>query len=185
MFAPEELTQELNGLKKFAYKLTRNTADAEDLLHNTCVRALEKKHLFKEGSNLFKWTSRIMYNLFVSNYRRKTKFETQYDPDTYLEKQSIEADQDTKIEVLQVEQAMNTLSDEHKEIIILVCVQGMEYAEVAKSLDIPVGTVRSRLSRARSNLELAMQTEKRLTQRANVVPHITNTYSEKLARMAA
>tara|TARA_B100000686_G_scaffold347251_1_gene435533 strand:+ start:5087 stop:5641 length:555 start_codon:yes stop_codon:yes gene_type:complete len=184
MFAPQDLTKELNGLKKFAYKLTRNMADAEDLLHNTCVRALEKKHLFKEGSNLFKWTSRIMYNLFVSNYRRKTKFETQYDPDTYLEKQSVDAGQDTKIEMLQVEKAMDTLTDEHKEILILVCVQGMEYAEVAKTLDIPVGTVRSRLSRARSNLQLALQTEKCLTQGGEPVAFYAGKHPTQLLKAA-
>ena len=184
MFSPQELTKELNGLKKFAYKLTLNMADAEDLLHNTCVRALEKKHLFKEGSNLFKWTSRIMYNLFVSNYRRKTKFETQYDPDTYLEKQSVDAGQDTKIEVMQVESAMNTLTDEHKEILILVCVQGMEYAEVAKNLDIPVGTVRSRLSRARSNLQLALQTEKCLTQGGNPIAFFAGQHPHQIAKAA-
>lgn len=163
MFKSQELTSELTGLKKFAYKLTRNESDAEDLLHNTCVRALEKKHLFKEDSDLFKWSSRIMYNLFVSEYRRKTKFETQYDPETYLEKQSVDATQETKMEVLQIEQAMNVLSPEHREILVLVCVQGMEYAEVAKCLSIPVGTVRSRLSRARTNLQAALQTSANLT----------------------
>ncbi|MGM0422698.1 MAG: sigma-70 family RNA polymerase sigma factor [Pseudomonadota bacterium] len=163
MFKSSELTNELSGLKKFAYKLTRNESDAEDLLHNTCVRALEKKHLFKEDSDLFKWSSRIMYNLFVSEYRRKTKFETQYDPETYLEKQSVDAAQDTRMEILQLEQAMDALSEEHREILVLVCVQGMEYAEVAKCLSIPVGTVRSRLSRARTNLQMALQTNGNLT----------------------
>lgn len=174
MFDSQELTKELTGLKKFAYKLTRNESDAEDLLHNTCVRALEKKHLFQDGSDLFKWSSRIMYNLFVSDYRRKTKFETQYDPETYLEKQSVDATQDTKMEVLQIEKAMNTLSDEHKEILVLVCVQGLEYAEVAKCLDIPVGTVRSRLSRARTNLQGALESDASLAHTLSNFDHETH-----------
>jgi len=152
MFTNSELETELVGLKKFAYKLTRNDHDAEDLLHNTCLRALEKKHLFTEGSSVFKWASRIMYNLFVTDYRRKVKFESQYDPEPYIAKQSLEASQDTKMELQHVERAMNELSDDHKEILILVTVQGMQYAEVAEALKIPVGTVRSRLSRARIQL---------------------------------
>ena len=159
MFSNNELVKELPNLKKFAYKLTRNEADAEDLLHNTCLRAIEKKHLFKKGSNIFKWASRIMYNLFVSVYRRKTKFETQYDPEPYIATQSTDATQDLKIEFKHMTQAMKRLSHEHQEVLILVSVQGMRYAEVADALNIPVGTVRSRLSRAREQLSYLMDTK--------------------------
>ena len=101
-----------------------------------------------------------------------------------MEKQSVDAGQDTKIEMLQVEKAMDTLTDEHKEILILVCVQGMEYAEVAKTLDIPVGTVRSRLSRARSNLQLALQTEKCLTQGGEPVAFYAGKHPTQLLKAA-
>ena len=80
MFANTDLLEHQTRLTKFAYKLTRNQADAEDLVQNTLVRAIEKKELFQEGTNLYSWLSKIMYNLFVSAYRRKTKFESQYDP---------------------------------------------------------------------------------------------------------
>ena len=153
MFQQAELVQEINHLRKFAWKLTNNSADAEDLLQSTVLRALEKKHLFQEDTNLFKWTSKIMFNLFVSNYRRKCKFETKYDPESYLENESIEAPQDTQAELSKVSDAMARLSDDHREILVLVCVQGMQYQEVASMLSIPVGTVRSRLSRARENLQ--------------------------------
>jgi len=156
MFNNDALMDHTDRLEKFAYKLTRNKADAEDLLQSTVLRAIEKKHLFQEGTNLFSWSSKIMYNMFVSGYRRKVKFETKYDPESFIEKESVEANQNIQMEFKDVDIAMNTLSSEHKEILIMVCIKGMQYAEVANKLDIPVGTVRSRLSRARHALQTSL-----------------------------
>jgi len=158
MFKPEALVDEMNNLRKFAYRLTGNAHDADDLLQATTLRALEKNHLFQSDTNLFKWTSKIMFNLFVSEYRRRTKFETQYDPETYLEKQSIEGAQEVKLTLSKVQDAMKLLSPDHQEILVLVCVKGMRYEEVSESLQIPVGTVRSRLARARESLQAIMDT---------------------------
>ena len=97
-----------------------------------------------------------MYNLFVSDYRRKVKFESQYDPEPILEKTEVVANQNDKIMVQEVGEAMNKLSQDHRDILVMVCVQGMKYEETAKVLDIPVGTVRSRLSRARTLLNELM-----------------------------
>ncbi len=156
MFADTELLQETENLKKFALKLTRNEADAEDLLQSTVLRALEKKDMFKEGTKLFSWTSRIMYNMFVSNWRRKSKFESQYDPEPYINAETTNPCQDIKVEVASVNEAMKQLTDEHRNVLVMVCVQGMPYQEVADNLDIPIGTVRSRLSRARLQLQEIM-----------------------------
>lgn len=157
MFNNYALINESDRLKKFAYRLTNNPYDAEDLVQSALLRAMEKKHLFKEGTNLYSWVSKIMFNMFVSRYRRKTKFETQYDPEPYFEKQSIEANQDVKMEVQDVQNAMQRLSKDHQDILVMICVKGMSYDEVSKLLEIPVGTVRSRLSRARENLQTFME----------------------------
>lgn len=157
MFTNLELMNEAEKLEKFAYKLTKTKHDAEDLLQSTLLKSIEKKHMFNEGTNLFSWTSKIMYNMFVSSYRRKTKFETQYDPESYIERESIEASQDVQMEMQDVNNAMNTLPEGHKDILVMVCVKGMAYEEVAKTLNIPIGTVRSRLSRARNGLQAAME----------------------------
>lgn len=156
MFNNNALIQESDRLKKFALRLTKNDSDADDLLQSTLLRAIEKKHLFNEGTNLYSWVSKIMYNMFVSDYRRKTKFESQYDPEPYIASQSIESSQDVKIEMKEVQNAMAQLSDDHKDILVMVCVQGMRYADVSEKLQIPVGTVRSRLSRAREALQMAL-----------------------------
>lgn len=153
MFKQNALVNEIDGLRGFAWRLTQNQADADDLVQSTVLRALEKKHLFRDGSNLFSWSSKIMYNLFVTDYRRKTKFETQYDPESYIERASVEADQDKKMEFRQVKKAIESLPHNHREILIMVCVKEMRYAEVARKLDLPIGTVRSRLSRAREALD--------------------------------
>lgn len=157
MFNNEALINETERLNKFAWRLTNNAHDADDLVQSALLRALEKKHLFKDGTNLYSWVSKIMFNLFVSKYRRTVKFESQYDPEPYLEKQSVKPAQEVNMEMQDVEKAMNTLSEDHKDILIMVCVENMQYAEVAEKLDIPVGTVRSRLSRARDNLDKAME----------------------------
>lgn len=157
MFTQAQLIAEMPKLRKFANKLTRNMAEAEDLTQSTLLRALEKSTYFETGTDLFKWTSKIMYNLFVTDYRRKVKFETQYDPESYIENRSVEADQEVKMELKSVNAAMNQMSDEHKEILVMVCVKGMQYQEVADLLQIPVGTVRSRLSRARNQLLALME----------------------------
>lgn len=157
MFANAELITEMNRLQKFACKLTHNKSDADDLVQSTILRAIEKKHLFEPGSNLFSWTSKIMYNLFVSSYRRKTRFESQYDPDIHIQNESVAASQDTHMEFQDVDRAMAALSEEHKAVLMMICVNGMRYSEVSESLQIPVGTVRSRLSRARDALQDALK----------------------------
>lgn len=178
MFAQAQLITEMPKLRKFAHKLTRNTAEAEDLVQSTLLRALEKQTYFETGTDLFKWTSKIMYNLFVTDYRRKTKFETQYDPEHYIDNRAVEPDQQVKLELKAVNAAMNQMSNEHREILVMVCVKGMQYQEVADMLAIPVGTVRSRLSRARSQLQSLMEGPQ-----SPSIPY--NPEQEMLAKIAA
>jgi len=134
-------------------RLTRNASDADDLVQSTVLRAMEKNDYFQENTNLFSWTSKIMFNLFVSQYRHKKKFEIQHDPDFYIA-QAFEAPcQEACTDVLTVKDNIKKLSLKHRNILILVCVMGFQYEEVAEMLKIPVGTVRSRLSRAREQLQ--------------------------------
>jgi RNA polymerase sigma-70 factor (ECF subfamily) len=153
MFTHDELLKESSSLSKFAYKLTRNRDDADDLLQSTLVTALDKQNQFEQGTNLFSWTSRIMFNAFVSSYRHNCRFETQYDPQWYIDQQSVEATQESEAELSLVFDAIMSLSEDHREILRMVCIDGMQYNEVAEKLLIPVGTVRSRLSRAREGLQ--------------------------------
>lgn len=156
MFANEDLLDINDNLHRFALRLTRNPADADDLLQATLVRALEKKDLFRSDTNLFGWTSKMMYNLFVSGYRARARFESQNDPAPVIDRASVAARQEDVCELGCVEEAVRKLSPQHREILHLVCIQGMGYGETARALDLPVGTVRSRLSRARQALRDVM-----------------------------
>lgn len=158
MFDNSALIGEMTDLRRFALRLTGNVCDAEDLLQSTILRAIEKKHLFQDDTDLNRWSSKIMFNLFVSGYRRKTKFESKYDPESYLETLTVEANQDHAAELNRVEDAMKKLSAEHREILVLICVKGLRYQEASDVLKLPVGTVRSRLSRARECLQTQLAT---------------------------
>jgi len=153
MFAQSALVAEIARLQRFSLRLTRNKADADDLVQATCLRALENSHLFKDDTNLFAWTSKIMFNLFLTNYRRRTKFESRYDPELRLENASVQPMQDIGMELADVKRAMTKLSPEHREILALVCARGLGYEEVSEMLQLPLGTIRSRLSRARAQLQ--------------------------------
>jgi RNA polymerase sigma-70 factor (ECF subfamily) len=125
MFAQSALIAETGKLRRFALRLTGNKADADDLVQLTWLRALEKAHRFKDGTNLFGWTSKIMFNLFATAYNRRTKFESQYDPEPYLEKTSVAAMQEIGVELANLKSALTKRSAGHREIIFLVCVKDM------------------------------------------------------------
>lgn len=161
MFTHTELLDETAGLGKFALKLTRNSADADDLLQSALLTALDKQSQFEHGTNLFSWISRIMFNTFISNYRRNIHLETQFDPQIYIDQKFVEGTQETEMELDLVGEAMTALSEDHQQILKMVCIEGMQYNEVAEALRIPVGTVRSRLFRARSGLEEKLKVGRR------------------------
>jgi RNA polymerase sigma-70 factor (ECF subfamily) len=152
-FKYKDLIPELEKLRRFARKLTRNQDDAEDLLQTTVLKAMENREKFEEGSNMFGWLSKIMFNTFATAYRRRVKFETQYDCQDLILSRSVDASQDKEIELKQTGEALERLSEDHRDIIVMVCMQGMAYQDVSEMLNIPVGTVRSRLSRAREHLK--------------------------------
>jgi RNA polymerase sigma-70 factor, ECF subfamily len=153
MFTHNALLAETGKLQKFALRLTKNKSDADDLLQSTCLRALEKGDIFQDGTNLFSWTSKIMFNLFASDYRRRMKFDTNHDMDTH----TVQPMQEIGAEMSNIKRAMLKLSADHQDIIVMICVKGMSYKEVSMLFDIPIGTVRSRLSRARKELLVALE----------------------------
>ena len=110
MFQQEALIQEMIRLRKFARRLTKDTQNAEDLLQSTMLRALEKKEYFQSETNLFSWTAKIMFNLFVSSYRRKNKFETQFDPAPYIDQMSVAPSQEAHVDLGTVNAGMKLLS---------------------------------------------------------------------------
>lgn len=146
-----------------AYGLTRNASDADDLAQETFLRAYQAIGRFRVGEPLRPWLSRITVNLAYSLFRsRKRKPETSLEPLVEAGRQWAGDDDPARntvdrerVEHLQA--AFDALSEDHRAIMVLRIVDGLSYDEIARTLEIPVGTVMSRLSRARADLKARVE----------------------------
>ncbi len=141
-----------------AYRLTRRREDADDLLQDTLLRAYRAWDRFQPGSNCRAWLSRIMMNCFVSGYRRMRRHE-RFVANTYAQETSCPTQIEDPRKRLdsglgdEVTSALGTLTPIHREVVELADVRGVQYREIAEELEVPIGTVMSRLFRARRQLE--------------------------------
>ena len=150
------LEKEIPRLRRYARALTRNTVKSDDLVQSSLVRALEKQHLWQRGSNLRAWLFTILHNQHVNEVRHTLR-QGSLGPTEDAEPESrVEPVADASLQLRDLQRAINTLSHEQREVLLLVGLESMRYEQVATILDIPVGTVRSRLSRARTMLRLLM-----------------------------
>ncbi|WP_417567815.1 RNA polymerase sigma factor [Marinobacter sp.] len=152
----QKITDLLPSLRRFAYSLTGSMADADDLLQNTVERLLN--HERPEDVDLTKWAFRICRNVWIDECRaRKVRRDAAEQPEL---RDSLVTDgehQTTKeIEWNRVDSAMSRLPQDQRQIISLVAIQGMPYKMVAEILEVPRGTVMSRLARARAALSEAL-----------------------------
>lgn len=147
----EALVALLPNLRRYALSLTRRPDQADDLVQQTVERAIAGAASFDSVQRLEPWLFRIMRNGFIDQTRRRRSAGVQLDVHDMPE--ALPTDQGPALEarlmLRSVEAAMATLPTEQREILHLVCVEEMSYAETARILDIPLGTVMSRLSRAR------------------------------------
>jgi len=150
------LENEIPRMRRYARALTRNTAKADDLVQSSLVRALEKQHLWQPGSNLRAWLFTILHNQHVNDVRHSLRQGLVAPVEDAEPGWSVEPVADASLQLRDLQQAINALSHEQREVLLLVGLEGMRYEQVATILDIPVGTVRSRLSRARTTLRLLM-----------------------------
>lgn len=147
-----ELQECLPALQRFALKLTRNADRADDLVQDCVERALNKQHLF-DGQNLRSWMFTICRRVFLNQIRKEKSRGTQVDIENTPEsKFSEKALQEEKMHFQDVVENFQKLPMNDKVILSLVVIEGLKYDEAAGVLEIPVGTVRSRLSRARNKL---------------------------------
>ena len=149
-----ELTQLLPRLRRFAFSLSRNGADADDLAQATIERALRSRGQWEPGTRLDSWLYRIMRNLWIDTARargRKEKHEAPEGEAQFVGEDPRES-MDASLELKRAMAAMNRLPDEQREIVALILVEGFGYREVSEMLDLPIGTVSSRLVRGRTAL---------------------------------
>ena len=161
----------MDQLYSHALRLTKNSSDAEDLVQETYLKGYRAFSSFKEGTNLRAWLFRILTNSFINNYRKKQRgFEEEdFDEidDMYLHRRlgSIQnstlgmSAEDMLFERLtedEIKDAVENLPTQYREVVLLADVQGFSYKEIAEILEIPNGTVMSRLHRGRTKLQKAL-----------------------------
>jgi RNA polymerase sigma-70 factor (ECF subfamily) len=163
----EEFMPQIDALYTFAYHLTYNEEDANDLVQETYMKAYRFIDKYKEGTNAKAWLFKILKNAFINQYRRKSKQPTKVDYEDIAGYQ--EGDDDTSYADLreemfqsmmgdEVTNAINALPVDFRVVILLCDIEGFTYEEISKILDIPIGTVRSRLHRARNMLKDKLRT---------------------------
>jgi len=143
-------------LRYFAFSLTANHEDADDLIQDTFVKALTNKDKFDPATNLKAWIYTIMKNTFINKYRKDSKVSTVIDNTKdlyYLNNSNLsgEAQPDSVYNHSELEKVINALSDDHR-IPFLMHFQGYKYKEIAEQLDLSIGTVKSRIFFSRKKL---------------------------------
>ncbi|HEV8679383.1 MAG TPA: sigma-70 family RNA polymerase sigma factor [Stellaceae bacterium] len=147
---------EIPRLRRYARALARDVASADDLVQDCLARAIGKLHLWQEGTDLRAWLFTILHNQYVNQVRRgvrEGKAVGLSDTEPMLTQAP---GQGKRLELRDLERAIAKLPAEQRSVILLVGLEGMRYEEVSEMLDIPVGTVRSRLSRGREALRRLM-----------------------------
>jgi len=158
----------MDGLYSAALRMTRNPADAEDLVQETYLKAYRAFHTFQEGTNLKAWLYRILTNTYINTYRAKKRRPDESDldevEDLYLYRrlgglEGATAGRSAEEELLdqltdsEVKDALESLPEQFRMAVLLADVEGFAYKEIAEILDIPIGTVMSRLHRGRKAMQ--------------------------------
>lgn len=143
---------QLTVLRRYAYSLVRNRDEAEDLVQDTLVRALEKKSSFRPEGSLRGWLISILHNTHIDRLRVVRSQEGRKAAFSEVTEQSTPADQEHVARLSQIREAFLDLPTEQREALHLVAIEALTYQEAADALGIPIGTLMSRLSRARQRL---------------------------------
>jgi RNA polymerase sigma factor (sigma-70 family) len=160
----QEFMPHINAMYNFAYRLTLDSDDSKDLLQDTYLKAYRFIDSFQKGTNAKAWLFRILKNSFINDYRKKSKEPSKVDyqeVETFYNSEDVDRQitPDLRVEALQdmigdeISIALNSLDVDFRTVIILCDLEGFKYEAMAKILDIPIGTVRSRLHRARNLLK--------------------------------
>ena len=155
------LEAQIPRLRRYSRALTRDTIRADDLVQETLTRALHKQHLWAPGTDLRAWLFTMMHNQNVNNVRRTMRDGFALDIDQCEPKLMAITDPTGARQLQELERAIGQLSEEQRQVLLLVGLEGLSYEDTAAILQIPVGTVRSRLSRGREFLRKIMGLEER------------------------
>lgn len=154
----EELVTCIPALQRYAHKLTGGHAAAEDLVQDCLERALKNADKFQPGTNLEAWLTTILKNLFYTERRRLQRC-----PQVALEEHDVVVPppQTARIALDEAEEAVRALPPPQRALVTLVAIDGLSYQDAARHLGVPVGTIRSRLSRVRDQIRYTMEHRRR------------------------
>lgn len=158
-----EFMPHIDSMYNFAYRLTFDEDEAKDLVQDTYMKAFRFINSFQEGTNAKAWLYRILKNSFINDYRKKSKqpakvdyqeVEQFYNSEDTPSSATVDLRMETTKDMIgdEISNALNSLAVDFRTVVILCDLEGFTYEEMAKILDIPIGTVRSRLHRARNLL---------------------------------
>ena len=158
------LESEIPRLRRYARALTRDAARADDLVQSCLVRALAKQHLWQPGTDLRAWLFTILHNQHINEVRRTAREGVAVPVEEFAASAAVAVPSSagTSLQLRDLDRAIAKLPEQQREVILLVGLEEMRYDDVAKILNIPIGTVRSRLSRGRETLRALMGMDERL-----------------------
>jgi RNA polymerase sigma-70 factor (ECF subfamily) len=150
------IEREIPRLRRYARALTRSVDRADDLVQETLLRAVAKAHLWQPGTDIRAWLFTIMHNQYVNMVRRAIREDATVDIEQMSSSLVATTDPTASRQLREVERALGRLPGEQREAILLVGLEGLSYESAAQILGVPIGTVRSRLSRGRDALRRLM-----------------------------
>ncbi|WP_315833067.1 sigma-70 family RNA polymerase sigma factor [Bradyrhizobium prioriisuperbiae] len=160
-FGRHDILGSLQALQRYARALTRDHGRAEDLVHDTLLRAIERRSTYRDGESLINWLRSILHNTFIDERRRADadiRHVQQVSSQTETESPP---DQESRLHLQEVSRLFDDLPEDQRAALYLVVVEDMSYRDAADSLNIPVGTLMSRIGRARDALRAAGGAEAR------------------------
>ena len=155
----DQLIAVLPRLRRFARGLSGSVADADDLVQAACERALARQHQFQEGTRFDSWMFRIVQTIWIDQVRARDVRKEDGD----IAEDRLGSDEparrvEARLALNEVRRALDHLPPDQRAALLLVTVEGLSYKEAAEALQVPVGTIMSRLSRARIALQLQLET---------------------------
>jgi RNA polymerase sigma-70 factor (ECF subfamily) len=152
-----QIEAEIPRLRRYARALTRDVCRADDLVQSCLTRAVAKQHLWQPGTDLRAWLFTILHNQHVNDVRRSVREGISVAVEDVAPVLTVHSNAFAALQLRDLETAIGKLPQEQRQVILLVGLEGMRYEEVAVILGVPVGTVRSRLSRGRDQLRRLME----------------------------
>lgn len=147
----DDLVAEIKNLRAFAISLSGSVSFADDLVQETLLRAWSKSDKFQPGTSLRAWLFTILRNIYYSNYRKRAR-EVQDSEGVYARRLTVSGDQESHLDLEDFRKALTKLPAEQREVLTLVGATGLSYEEAAAICEVEIGTIKSRLSRARAKL---------------------------------